>query len=121
MWINHNGLSEPAHSRFRAGAGSSLPGRETEGLHLLGDNTRAKLNLEEPNQVRTGPLSSSAAKSGREIGFSHNKNLEVWAFVKEAAVGEGGCEAAWALLLSAWAEGAPPWPRSPDPPGGPQQ
>lgn len=33
-----------------------------------------KLRLEKPNQVRTGPFSSSAANSGWETGFSHNKS-----------------------------------------------
>lgn len=36
----------------------------------------SKLNLEKPNQVRTSPFSSSAAKPGWEIGFSPNKTGE---------------------------------------------
>lgn len=35
-----------------------------------------KLNLEEPNQVRTSPLTSPAAKSGQKTGFSPNETRD---------------------------------------------
>ena len=53
----------------------SFPRKKNRGASVSGVTKHGrKLNLEKLNQVSTSPFSSSAAKSGGEIGFSHNKN-----------------------------------------------